>query len=922
MLSNPHARPRHTRSALAIAMAMALSATTIAPALAQQADATAEDASKDEKAQTLDTVSVTGSHIRRVDMETASPVITIDRQRIEDSGKSTLGDLLQDMPVMAGYQANTSINSGFSHGRALVSLRGLGPERTLVLLDGHRMTGPASSVASAPGVDVNSIPASMVDHIEVLTSGASAIYGSDAIGGVVNIILKKGYDGFALEADGGISGHGDGARRNFGVEWGKTWDRGSLMLGLSHNSQNALYNSDRDFAQKQLNYVNGVIGSYTGSNGRAVLSDGSVVAANSNAGTGQLSASDYHTFGSAAGDRYNYYGTQYMATPVERTNFTARGTFDVTDSIEAYADVLWTHSKTISHLQPYGISASSVGADIADNPYNPFGADLSEYYLRTDLFTRKYVSSMAQTNIDAGLRGGFGDSSWKWDANFGYAKYVDKLVRYGFAVTSELTDVFNTANVFNVNDPSTIAALNASLLPVDLKDESTSKSFNLALNGTLFTLPAGDVQAAVGLEYRKNGFQQGTQASVAMADEYGACDYMDGCILAQGHEETLKEVYAELLVPILTDVPFAHSLTLDIGSRYSRYSAFGGTTNSSLALEWRPVEDLLIRGTAAQVFRAPALGDLYGSPYQGIYDAGTFYDPCEGYTGGAGAGGCTNVPTDGSFVNTGSATVIVTGDANAGFDLKPETGHSYDVGLVYDPEWLPGFSVNLDAWRVELSDMISGVDYTYVLDQCYQGNAQYCALVQRSSTGALVSVTVPYAINYDKVEIRGYDFGTKYQFEAGRWGKFQLGLDATIMDKYLVDGDSHNYVGETSGTGGNLPRLKANLTAGWDYHDWHAAWTMRYIGSSTVGSAYENYCYNTDAAGNCVYFKVNPVVYHNLSLSRKFEKLHLNASLGVDNVADKLPPIYYGYYSNASNTDASTYDTLGRYVWGKLRWEF
>lgn len=902
---------------LAVALALAFS-----PVLAQEtASDTSPDTKPDKKAKTLDAVIVTGSHIRRVDLETASPVITIDRQRIEDTGKTTIGDLLQDLPVMAGFQPNTSINSGFSHGRALVSLRGLGPERTLVLLNGHRMTGPASSVAAAPGVDVNSIPASMVERIEVLTAGASAIYGSDAIAGVVNIILKDRYDGFALESGYGISGHGDDMRRNFGVEWGKTWDKGSLMLALGHSSQNAFYNSDRGFAAHQLSYNNGVVGYMTGSNTRAILTDGSVVAPNSGVGPGTLTRADFHPFGSAAGDRYNYYGTQYMVTPGDRTNLSLHGTYDVTGTTQAYVDLQWTRSKTTSHLQPYGINPSWIGADITQNPYNPFGADLASYYLRTPIFSRKYVSSMTQTNAVTGLRGIFGDSSWHWDLSAGYAHYKDSLVRYGFAVTSELAHVFETANVFNPGDPATVAALRSTLLPVDLADESTSKSLGVSTNGTLFTLPAGDVQGAFGLEYRHNDFRQGTRSSVASADAYGACDYMDGCIMRQGHSETLKEAYAEALVPLLSDLPLAHSLNLNIGSRFSDYSAWGKTTNSSLALEWRPVSDLLVRATAAQVFRAPALGDLYGSPYQGVNDVGSYYDPCEGYTGGAGPGGCQNVPTDGSFTDKGAMTVYVTGSANAHFNLKPESGHSYDAGLVYDPDWLPGFSASADAWRVELNDMISGTDYTYVLDQCYKGDASFCSLVSRDATGQLRGVVVPYAINYDKIEIRGYDAGLKYQHDAGSWGRFQFGLDASLMSKYLVDGGSHNYVGETSSQG-NLPRLRTNLNVGWDYRDWHASWTVRYVGRSTVGSAYEGYCFNTDANGNCVYFKVPAYFNHSFSVSRKFEKWHLTASMGVDNVFGKKPPIYYGYYSNASNTDASTYDTVGRYYWGKLRWEF
>ncbi|TQU04190.1 TonB-dependent receptor, partial [Xanthomonas perforans] len=207
-----------TRLVNALLFALAVAAV---PAAAQQRGDGADEAT-----QTLDQINVTGTHLRRVDAETASPVVVIDRQRIEDSGQNTLGQLLQRLPMMAGFQTGPALNSNFSHGRALVSLRNLGPERTWVLVNGHRMAGPAGSVASAPGVDVNAIPAAMVERVEVLTDGASSVYGSDAIGGVVNVILKDTYDGFAATADYAQSTHGDANRRTLGLEWGKTWDRG------------------------------------------------------------------------------------------------------------------------------------------------------------------------------------------------------------------------------------------------------------------------------------------------------------------------------------------------------------------------------------------------------------------------------------------------------------------------------------------------------------------------------------------------------------------------------------------------------------------------------------------------------------------------------------------------------------------------
>ncbi|MCW0457192.1 TonB-dependent receptor domain-containing protein [Xanthomonas sacchari] len=925
------AAPQPGPLAAAICTALAL----LAPA-AQAQDAPTQDS----QATTLERVSVTGSHLRRVDAETASPVITIDRQRIEDSGQDTLGQLLQQLPAMAGNMPNVALNSGFSHGRALVSLRNLGPERTLVLVNGHRMAGPASSVAAAPGVDVNAIPAAMVERIEVLTDGASSVYGSDAIAGVVNIILKDKYDGFAATADYGLSTHGDGNRRSLGLEWGKTWDRGGLILGVSRSSMNALYDSDRDYARTAQNYLNGQVVERRGNGTRAFLRNGSVLTPNANLAPGQVTASDFHTYSQAV-EGYNSYTGQYLITPVQRTNASAHATFDFTPNVQGYLDMFWTRSETTSQLTAYGLELPNA----AKNYYNPFGAQLSRYLLRSvPANTRVYTSTMYQTNIVAGLRGKFGDSSWQWDAAAGYAHYKDTLVRNGFSITSALNNAVGASfrdtdgtikcgtpgnviagctpiNVFNPDDPATIAGIKATQSAVDLIDESTMKFAEASVNGDLFAMPAGAVQAAFGLSFRKNGFSQGTSNPVAAADADGNCDYNDGCIMNQGHDETIKEAYAEVLVPLLKGVTGAQALNLNLGTRYSRYDYWGSTTNSKVALEWRPIDNLLIRATGSQVFRAPALGDLYGSPFNGVVDdAGTYTDPCNGYTGGGNPAACANVPTNGSFVNSSSFTVLTTGSANAGFAIKPEQGRSYNIGAVYDPGWAEGLSLNLDSWRVTLDDMINGTGLDQVLQNCYDGQSAYCPLIKRGPTGQLVSVTVPFAINSGKVDIRGDDVGIKYALPETAWGRFRAGVDATYLSSYKFSGDPHNYVGEQSSYG-NMPRWRANFTLDWDNGPWHASWNTRLIGRTSVGSAYEDFCVNTAADGSCVYFPVGTVTYHDASVSRKFESLHTTLALGVNNLGNRTPPRYYGYAS-AANTDAFTYDTLGRYFWARIRTEF
>lgn len=932
-LSNSPCRsPRSCPLMAAIVMAL----TAVASAVTAQ-DATSNGTLP---VTTLEQVNVTGSHIRRVDVETASPVITIDRQRIEDSGQNTLGQLLQQLPVMAGNMPNVALNSGFSHGRALVSLRDLGAERTLVLVNGHRMAGPASSVSAAPGVDVNAIPAAMVERIEVLTDGASSVYGSDAIAGVVNIILKDKYDGFAATVDYGQSEHGDGNRRTLGVEWGKSWDRGGIILGLSRSSMNALYDADRSYAKKAQGYLNGQVVESLGNGTRALLADGRTLTPNSGLAPGAVDAADFHTYHLAT-DGYDIYTGQYLITPVQRTNFSAHASFDFTPNVQGYTDLFWTSSRTTSQLTAYDLEMENA----AQNYYNPFGDELSRYLLRSVAAnTRVYTSTMYQTNVVTGLRGSIQDSSWQWDAAIGYARYEDTLVRNGFSITSALNNAVGASfmdddgvikcgmpghviagctpiNVFNPDDPATIAGIKATQRPVDLLDRSTMKFAEASVNGNLLTLPAGPVQAAFGLSFRKNGFAQGTTSEVAAADAFGNCDYNDGCIMNQGHDESVKEAYAELLIPLLKDTPGAQALNLDLGSRYSRYDYWGNTTNSKVALEWRPISNLLIRATGSQVFRAPALGDLYGSPFNSVVDStDDYHDPCDGYTGGGNPAACVNVPTSGSFNNNSSFTVLTSGSANLGFQIKPERGRSYNVGAVYDPGWADGLSVNLDSWRVTLQDMINGTGLDQVLQNCYDGQSAFCPLVQRDGSGQLVRVSVPFAINSGKVNIGGDDVGIRYALNRTRFGRFQAGVDATYLSTYRFSGDDHNYVGEQS-SWGNLPRWRASFNLDWDKGPWHANWNARLLGRTTVGSAHEDFCVNTAADGSCVYFNVGPVIYHDVSLSRKFARLHTTLSIGVSNVANRKPPPYYGY-SSAANTDAFTYDTLGRYFWSRIRTEF
>ncbi|HZX91750.1 MAG TPA: TonB-dependent receptor plug domain-containing protein, partial [Rudaea sp.] len=311
---------------------------------------TAADNTADQKSQSLETIVVTGSNIRRVDIETANPVVTIDKAAIQQSGKLTLGDLVQDLPAVTGPVTNPRVNNGGGTGASTISLRGLGSTRTLVLVNGHRYFYG----------DVNAIPADAIERIEVLTDGASSVYGSDAVGGVVNFILRSNYQGAEFSADYGISDRDDGQRQGYHFIFGQTTDKGSIMAGVDYNKFESVLSANRDFSKNAIYfyYDTGVV-----SGGSSRTPTGYVqLPANLKSQFGgcstvtlkQLGAtsSPKPTFGdfrcyTAATDNYNFqaHGNVNL-TPQERSNAFVVGNYKLTDNIETYAEFF--HDKTQS----------------------------------------------------------------------------------------------------------------------------------------------------------------------------------------------------------------------------------------------------------------------------------------------------------------------------------------------------------------------------------------------------------------------------------------------------------------------------------------------------------------------------------------------------------------------------------------------
>jgi outer membrane receptor protein involved in Fe transport len=959
----PRHRSRSDRSSCT-GFSARLAGTTLQAAIAlallgtcatSQAQDTTKDASATE-AKTLDAVTVTGSRIRRVDTETANPVVTLDRAAIEATGKPTLGDLVQELPSIAGNATNPNTNSGGGTGASTVSLRGLGDKRTLILVNGVRLAYN----------DVNAIPASMIERVEVLSDGASAVYGSDAIGGVVNFILRDHFDGVQLSSDFGTSKRSDGNRRNFALTAGHTGSNYSVIAGLSYSDIDAVSAAARPYSKDALYLTDGVPvkqGSSATPGGSVNFNDGSdastALAAASgcsrvtlNPGvTGQPGPGDFHCYHGS--DSYNYQPYNLLQTPQKRTNAFVLGKYQFTPSVQGYVNAYFSKTKSSSVIAPIPVFANGdnflVSSASAYNPFGMnFGTDRATGTSYNDLNTRatvlgnrSYQYNTYNLQVNPGLRGAFGDSTWQWstDINYGRVRQISRnngfldYAQFNQAVGPSFRDTDGTVrcgsagnaiagctplDIFNLNAPSSLATLQSMIVNPTVTSVYTVKQWEANANGDLFDLPAGTVSLATGVSYRKESTS--TQADpLWTGDENGLCGVVEFCASTLAGGFNVKEAYAEALVPLLSDLPGIRSLNLTLGSRWSDYSTVGSKTNSKVALEWRPLDDLLLRGTVSQVFRAPNTGELYAGV---AGDSATANDPCNGYTGGHDVA-CANVPTNGSYRQAdGQVAGKASGSVLAGYQLKPETGRSYDIGLVYDPHWLEGLSFSVDSWKINLKDTISQVSAQTVLNQCYANPASaFCALVHRNGNGTINYVAEP-TVNLGKLWAAGTDVGLAYRFPETAYGKFAASLNGTYVKRYDINPDTtdpHSVVIHNAGiytySYGNFPRWRGLGTLNWSMGNFSASWRLRYVGRTQIGSSDLTQGLSADAALPGIERKIGAYVYHNVQVAYKVEPWHTRFELGVDNLADKQPPLYFANNVTNANTDVATYDLLGRYYW-------
>ncbi|ARD22864.1 TonB-dependent receptor plug domain-containing protein [Shewanella japonica] len=861
---------------------LTIAATTVATGSVFSASVMAEEA----QAEKVERIAVTGSRIKRTDMETASPVSVIDASSIIASGATSIDDVLQKMTASGGAMTNAAVNNG-SGGNARVNLRGLGSNRTLVLVNGRRMI--ASGTGAASSVDLNTIPVSMIQRVEVLKDGASAVYGTDAIAGVVNVILKRDFDGLELNVQTGISGEGDADETSLDFTMGNTFDKGNVVINAQYTKRGDASQADRDFSDCPI--AEGADGLYCA--GSSYSEGGHIWGANGADLSGR--GGEYHEFTDA--DRYNYSASSFLSTPMERLNLSMAGTYELSDNVMFFSEAMYSKRWSDQQMAPQPIWNSesweyqpiSAGGWMTDEllPWVEDG-ELVDYGRRmVESGSRDFSQVVDTIRLVVGLEGEF-DNGWTWDASYNKGKNdsVDTLANLhnigsiNDAVQAQEFDPFLQSSwVGDSIAPFVYTEVNAGGSELDIAA--------LSLAGDIVDLPAGTMGFAAGYEFRKESayFTPDSLTAQGLAN--------DPRVEATSGSFDVNEAYVELAIPLISDVPLLEQVDLSAAIRYFDYSTFGDDTTWKLGLTWRVFDDLMIRGGQSTAFRAPTVSELFGGKSPSFDQ---IVHPATDQT---------------------QAEVTVGGNP----DLTPEEADITTIGLVYSPSFVEGLSLTVDYYDIGITNTITSVDSNYIANQCLDANGnkinEGTALCQSSS----IEIDNTGRISFDnglqnigETNTSGFDINLAYTFE-GLGLDWKAGLDTSILDtyeEYDQDGNVIDYKGYITGGVGAYAELKTNfnLTAAGD--DWSATYEARYIDGMDSFAC-------KDDPSDCYAPSVDSIVYHDISASYDINET-VRLSGGVNNVLDEQPPYYSG--NNDSNTDPYTYDVLGRYFFVRASVKF
>lgn len=853
--------------------------------------------------QTTERIEITGSRIKQVDLESASPVTVIDATQIVFSGISSVEELLQEMTAAAGPAGNATNAYWTSNGYATaqINLRGLGIKRTLVLLNGRRIVAGGTGANDSP--DLNMIPVNLIKRIEVLKDGASAIYGADAIAGVVNIITKDDFSGAQLTMKAGASDKGDAENQEINLTLGSDFERGNMVVNINYvNTGNALQ-SERNPCP--LTEVDGKLECfYSGSTvgGRATLADGSEVQFNQNP-TGD--GNSYSTYSNSE-HGYNWFESLNSYSPMQRFNIATLVNYDVNDDVQLSTELIYANRRSSQVVTPRGFAKVNVASDFF---YNPTGQDLVLKNRRNVEVDNPEFFQETNTLQTSFMLNGELANDWQWQLSYSYGRNTG---------TDGWSYDFNDARVAQTLDSSVCSTEPGAAIPCgdyfgvgELSQEvidyvtyqrvgtggNELRAWAGQLTGDLIELDAGTLAFAAGIEQRD---EKGCRKPDTVAQQNGDEDAISGAY-------QVKEAYIEFAVPLARNTAWAENLAADVALRYSDYSTFDSDTTYKLGLTWRINDAFMLRGVRSSAFRTPTITELFGGTNT---ENLITVDPCAGATGTI-KENClaAGIPVD--FVQDGS-TVKTSVGGNP--DVAPERANTLTLGAVWQSPYADDLAVTLDYFDIEIDNAINSVAGSNMLRLCYSdpvAYAAYCDNIVRDENTHQVIEIEKRPMNAANEKVAGIDVNVKYKTE---YNGYQLSLnwDVTRLlthENTAFDGaETEVLLGKITADRGSYAKWKSNIQASVATQDWKFNYSIRYIGKA-----------DDENGGGPIGSSVPSIFYHDIQASYAMSD-DLVFSAGIDNVFDKQPPFLTS--TNDANTDVFTYDTIGRRGYIKANYYF
>jgi iron complex outermembrane recepter protein len=907
-------------------------------------------------------IQITGSAIERTETTTAAPVTVLDRQELEASGMVSVGDILQDLPANSNA-INTQANNG-GDGSTRVDIRGLGTARTLVLVNGRRHV--AGGTGADASVDLNAIPLAVIERVEVLKDGASAVYGSDAIGGVVNIITRSNFQGAEASFYTGTTQRGGGTTYDVSFIAGQASPKGNVVFSAGFFDQQDVFADQRGFSNPQrgidwdcvaqgmpeseCEFTSGssatpegtVIDYFPDDGNGPVCPSGRCIFDPSLGGTGYRDANFGDIRGVGNGDAYNFQPDNYLLTPQRRANVWSNGNYKLHDNARAFFEASYVNRQSQQQLAPEPLFTISEGIVVSpDSVYNPFGKEIYDVRKRmVETGPRIFTQDVNTFRLVTGLDGKLPENllkGWKWELSYNYGRTDATNINQGNLVRPNVAEALGPSYVDNgvvrcgtPDNPGSDGCVPldvfggvGSITPemIDwITYTGVARGFNkqhtalAQAHGPVVKLPNnGDIVTAVGTSYSR--FAGGFQPDPLTATGNTTGNKVEPTI---GHYDVVSG-FGEISIVPVTGQDWAKWLELSLAGRVVNYSTFGSNFSYKTGLLYKAPMGLAVRGTYGTAFRAPGVGELFSGQFD---DFPNIADPCSTENGQLDnpvvAANCARDP---ALAGQGGVTSDVREQmpARSGGnpEVQPETATVFTAGVVYEPPFAEGLSLTVDYFQVSIDDVIQRAGSNILLSNCYaQADQQDCDKISRGGGGLITEIN-DTVTNIGNLETAGIDVGVGYRYDLPGAGRLRHDLEGTFLRQY------DRTIGDVKTTGlgyydlGVYPRFRGNFSTMWGMPDLGigAGFNVRYIHGFRE-------CDGDDCSGSNASRRVDSNttadIYASYSLKSPAGASMISA--GVNNLLDVDPPnVYNGFLATS---DSNTYDYLGRYFYLRLTQAF